>query len=65
MSTATLNASVSRNIDPNKSASADQDLVLAVIENLRQALLDKNVAQFAAQFAPDTCTTYPAPPSGA
>ena len=62
MSTATLNASVSRNIDPNKSASADQDLVLAVIENLRQALLDKNVAQFAAQFAPGAAIFNLAPP---
>jgi ketosteroid isomerase-like protein len=64
MSTATLNASVSRNIGPNNSASAsaDQDLILAVIENLRQALLDKNVAQFAAQFAPDAAIFNLAPP---
>ena len=52
MSTATLNASISRNFGSrkfglNNSGSTDQDAILAIIENLRQALLDKNVAQFA------------------
>jgi ketosteroid isomerase-like protein len=62
MSTATINASASHKIGPSDSASADQDLIRAVIENLRQAHLDKNVAQFAAQFAPDAAIFNLAPP---
>ena len=62
MSTATMNASISRNIGPNGSASGDQDAILAVLENLRQDHLDKNVAQFAAQFAPGAAIFNLAPP---
>jgi ketosteroid isomerase-like protein len=62
MPTATLNRSVSRHLGPNNSGSADQDAILAIIENLRQALFDKNVAQFAAQFAPGAAIFNLAPP---
>jgi ketosteroid isomerase-like protein len=67
MSTATLNTSKSSNTGSsdtgrNNSGSADQDAILAVIENLRQAHLDKNVAQFAAQFAPGAAIFNLAPP---
>ena len=57
MSTATLNASVS-----NNTASPDEAAVLAVVENLRQSHLDKNVALFAAQFAPNAAIYNLAPP---
>ena len=57
MSTATLNASVSSN-----TVSADEAAVLAVVENLRQSHLDKNVALFAAQFAPNAAIYNLAPP---
>jgi ketosteroid isomerase-like protein len=62
MSTATLNTSISSNTGRNDSGSADQDAILAMIENLRQAHLDKNVAQFAAQFAPGAAIFNLAPP---
>jgi ketosteroid isomerase-like protein len=62
VSTATLNASIPRNFGLNNSGSADQDAILDIIENLRQALLDKNVAQFAAQFAPCAAIFNLAPP---
>jgi ketosteroid isomerase-like protein len=61
-STATLNASRARNFGPNNSGSADQDAIQAIIENLRQALFDKNVARFAAQFAPGAAIFNLAPP---
>jgi ketosteroid isomerase-like protein len=57
MSTATLNASVS-----NNTASPDEAAILAVVENLRQSHLDKNVALFAAQFAPNAAIYNLAPP---
>jgi ketosteroid isomerase-like protein len=57
MSTATLNASASSN-----TASADEAAILAVVENLHQSHLDKNVALFAAQFAPNADIYNLAPP---
>jgi ketosteroid isomerase-like protein len=62
MSTPTLNASVSSKAGRNNSGSADRDAILAMIENLRQAHRDKNVAQLAAQFAPDAAIFNLAPP---
>lgn len=57
MSTATLNVPVS-----NFSASADEAAVLAVMEKLHKAHLDKNAGLFAAQFAADAAIFNLAPP---
>ena len=54
MSSATLHAPV--------STSADEGQILAVVQNLRQAQLDKDVALFAAQFAPNAAIYNLAPP---
>jgi ketosteroid isomerase-like protein len=54
MSSATLNVPV--------SASTDEAEILAVIQNLRQAHLDKDVALLAAQFAPFAAIFDLAPP---
>ena len=60
MSTATLNASVSSNAASNNSV--DEAAIRAIVENLRQSLYDKNVAKFAAQFAPNATIFNLAPP---
>ena len=44
------------------SNAADDAEILNVIQNLRQAHLDKNVALFAAQFAPNAAIYNLAPP---
>ena len=54
MSTAILHAPISN--------AADDAEILGVIQNLRQAHLDKNVALFAAQFAPHAAIYNLAPP---
>jgi len=54
MSAATLHVPV--------SASTDEAEILAVVQNLRQAHLEKNVALFAAQFAPGAAVYNLAPP---
>jgi len=57
MSTATLNVPVS-----TFSTTADEAAVLAVVETLRKANLDKNAGLFAAQFSPDAAIFNLAPP---
>jgi ketosteroid isomerase-like protein len=54
MSTATLQVPVSN--------ATDEAEILTVVQNLRQAHLDKDVALFAAQFAPDAAIYNLAPP---
>ena len=54
MSAATLHAPVSN--------TTDEAEILAVVQNLRQAHLDKDVALFAAQFASDAAVYNLAPP---
>jgi len=54
MSTATLHAPV--------FTSTDEAEILAVVQNLRRAHLEKDTALFAAQFAPDTAVYNLAPP---
>jgi ketosteroid isomerase-like protein len=54
MSAATLSIPVSK--------STDEAEILAVVQNLRQAHLDKDVALFAAQFAPGAAIYNLAPP---
>jgi ketosteroid isomerase-like protein len=54
MSTATLHVPVSH--------ATDEAEILAVIQNLRQAHLDKDVALFATQFAPGAAVYNLAPP---
>ncbi len=54
MSTATLHAPVSQETDKAE--------ILAVVQNLRQAHLNKDIALFAAQFAPEAAIYNLAPP---
>lgn len=61
MSTATLNVQ-STNAQPTVQPTGDEAAVLAVIETLRVAHLDKNAGLFAAQFAPDAAVYNLAPP---
>ena len=57
MSTATLDVHA-RNV----SGSEDEAAILAVVEALRQSHHDRNVALFAAQFAPGAAVYNLAPP---
>jgi ketosteroid isomerase-like protein len=47
---------------PTANVNAEEGAILAVVENLRQANHDKNVARFAAQFASDAAVYNLAPP---
>jgi len=58
MSTATLNVQSTQ----TNHSTEDEAAVLAVIEALRKAHLDKNASLFAAQFAPDAAIFNLAPP---
>ena len=58
MATATLNVQST----PTTQSTADEAAVLAVIETLRKAHLDKNAGLFAAQFSPDAAIFNLAPP---
>ena len=58
MATATLNTSDTL----NKSASKDEADILALVEGMLRANHDKDVAAFAAPFAPDAAVFNLAPP---